>query len=776
MNDTKIPLLRGGAKDGVVAGVCYASDELLCLPRGINTPLHPSQEGNRTRPAFASLFIACILILILLSHTNAQTYTKYVNPFIGTAATGHTFPGATFPFGMVQLSPETGNFGWAYCSGYRYEDSVITGFAHTHLNGTGGIDLGDVLFFPYQNKAPEKFESRFLRSTEKASPGYYTVILSRDNIKAELTASAHTGLHRYTFNNKGASHILVDIQSSLIDAKEDLLTHVLAGHITITGNNTISGFTSTTEWVDRKLFFTARFSKPFTGYHFIDGKTKRRLVLDFSTKPGEQVEAKVAISAVSIAGAELNLSETIHKSFETVRSDAVKAWESYLGRVKAEGTKDQLASLYTSLYHLFIQPNNIADIDGKYRGPDGKVHQSADGVYYSTLSLWDTYRAAHPMYTILCPDRDGQLVESMVQHFAVAHALPIWTLWGKESFAMIGNHSVPVMVDASLKGIKGFDKQQVFAAIKKTLTTNVNPKYDWSLYMRYGYLPSDTVKREAVSRTLEAAYDDWCAAQLAKALHKQADYTYFTRRSQFYRNLFDRSTNLMRGKLSNSNWVEPFAHLDSGQLAIGGDYTEGNAWQYVWQVQHDIPGLIKLMGGNKVFSAKLDSLFTMSSDVFGKGSTLDVTGLIGQYAHGNEPVHHVAYLYTLAGNPAQTQKYVRQIHEQFYQNKPDGLSGNDDCGQMSAWDIFTTMGFYPVNPVDGRFVFGAPQLAKISITLPGNKQFVIRAINLSAANKYVAGISLNGKVYTKPYITYKDIMSGGNLVFMMTDKPAAAKF
>lgn len=723
---------------------------------------------------YIKLFL-CLMIVTALQ-THAQSYTKYVNPFIGTAATGHTFPGATVPFGLVQLSPETGNFGWAYCSGYRYEDSVITGFAHTHLNGTGGIDLGDVLFFPFQGNTPKIFTSKFSRSTERASPGYYTVVLNRDNIKAELTASLHTGLHRYTFNNKGHSHILVDIQSMLIDAKEDLQSHLLAGNINIIDNRTITGYTSTTEWVDRKMFFVAKFSKPFTGYHFIGGRKKRRLVLDFNTLSGNIVEAKVAISTVSIAGAKLNLSETLNKSFETVRSDAIVLWDKYLSRIKAEGTEDQKTNLYTDLYHLFIQPNNIADIDGKYRGADGKVHQSANKVYYSTFSLWDTYRAAHPMYTILCPDKDGQMVESMLQHFDAAQRLPVWTLWGKENFAMIGNHSVPVIVDASLKGVKGFDKEKAFAAIKKTLTQNVNPKYDWNLYLRYGYLPSDTVRHEAVSRTLEAAYDDWCAAQLAKYLHKNADYKYFTKRSQFYKNLFDKSTNLMRGRLTNSDWVVPFAHLDSGQLAIGGDYTEGNAWQYVWQVQHDIPGLIKLMSGKKMFSAKLDSLFTMESRVFGKGSTLDVTGLIGQYAHGNEPVHHVAYLYTLAGNPAKTQEYVRQIHEQFYQNKPDGLSGNDDCGQMSAWDIFTTMGFYPVNPADGRFIFGAPQMAKLTIQLPGNKQFILIAANLSKANKYVQSIYLNGKIYTKPYITYTDIMNGGNLKFIMTNMPAAARF
>jgi predicted alpha-1,2-mannosidase len=716
--------------------------------------------------------IKYLLLFILCIGTSVygQTYTQYVDPFIGTSATGHTFPGATVPFGMVQLSPETGNFGWNYCSGYRYEDKVITGFAHTHLSGTGGVDLGDVLLFPFQGKTPDKFVSGFSKSTEKASPGYYTVTLDNNSIKAELTASAHTGVHRYTFNNAGQSHLLVDMQSGLVDAPEQLETHVSEGSIKVIDKNTISGYAVTSLWVDKKVYFTAKFNKSFSGYHFIDGNKHRRLVLDFETKPHEQVEARVGVSGVSIAGAANNLSQTKDKTFDAVKMAADKVWNSYLGKIKVTGTDKQKITFYTSLYHTLIQPNNIADINGKYRGADSLVHQSADKIFYSTFSLWDTYRAAHPLYTILFPNKAGQMVESMLQHYNTTKLLPIWTLWGKESYAMIGNHSIPVIVDASLKGIGGFNKEKAFAAIKATLTGTKNPKYDWNLYLKYGYLPSDTVHHEAVSRTLEAAYDDWCAAQLAKALHKEAYYNYFIKRSKFYVNLFDKSTKLMRGRLTNGDWVQPFAHLDSGQLATGGDYTEGNAWQYVWQVQQDIPGLIKLMGGKKVFSNKLDSLFTMESKVFGKGSTLDVTGLIGQYAHGNEPVHHVAYLYTLAGSPAKTQQMVRQIADQFYLNTPEGLSGNDDCGQMSAWYVFTAMGFYPVNPADGHYVFGAPQVSSAVISVTGNKTFTIEAKGLSAANKYVQSISLNGKPYVKNYLSHRAIMMGGKLVFVMSNR------
>ncbi|HEX8021553.1 GH92 family glycosyl hydrolase, partial [Mucilaginibacter sp.] len=382
--------------------------------------------------------IAILFVLILGVEPNAQSYNKYVNTFIGTSATGHTFPGATVPFGMVQLSPETGNFGWNYCSGYRYEDTVITGFAHTHLSGTGGVDLGDVLFFPFQGKEPQKFQSKFSHQQEKASPGYYEVLLSDNHIKAQLTASAHTGLHRYTFTKAGKAHLLVDMQSGLVESAEQLAEHVSDGEITIDSKTTISGYAFTSQWVDKKVYFTAIFNRPFTGHHFIDGDNKRRLVLDFDLKPGESVEAKVGISGVNIAGARKNLlAETQHKTFEQVKAEAARTWEANLFKLKAEGTEKEKIAFYTSLYHALIQPNNIADVDGQYRGADSLVHHSANKVFYSTFSLWDTYRAAHPLYTIICPERDGQMVESMLQHNDVAGMLPIWTLWGKESFAMI---------------------------------------------------------------------------------------------------------------------------------------------------------------------------------------------------------------------------------------------------------------------------------------------------------------------------------------------------
>ncbi|MDB5119652.1 MAG: alpha 2-mannosidase [Sphingobacteriales bacterium] len=699
-------------------------------------------------------------------------YTKYVNTFIGSGATGHTFPGAVVPYGLVQLSPETGNFDWSYCSGYRNTDSVIHGFAHTHLNGTGMPDLGDVLFFPFSGSRNRKeFKSRFSKSSERASPGYYTVILTDGNIKTELTATQRVGVHRYTFAQGGQSHLLIDFQSGLVSNKDALADRVLASEITVVNKTTISGFIRTKNWVDKKTYFYIRFDKPFIGSSFIDPQ-KRRLIVDFTMKAGEQVGAKVAISTVSVAGAEKNLAEVGIKGFDAVKLTAKNNWNQYLSKVAIEGTQEQKENFYTCMYHLFSQPANIADVDGQYRGVDDRVKTSANKAYYSTLSLWDTYRASHPLYTILDPAKDADIVASMVQHFDAVGTLPVWTLWGKENFCMIGNHSVPVIVDAYLKGLKGFDAEKAYAAVKTTLTHNGNPKYDWTIYDKYGYLPADLVKVESVSRTLEGAYDDWCAAQMAKALGKTADYDFFMKRSNYYVNVFDPSTGLMRGRKADGSWVSPFdklkiSHADSK----GGDYTEGNAWQYVWQVQHDIPGLIKLMGGKEKFAAKLDSLFSMDSKVYGDGLTLDVTGLIGQYAHGNEVSHHVAYLYNYVDQPWKTQKLIPRILRDQYQNNPEGLSGNDDCGQMSAWYILSALGFYPVNPVGGEYVLNVPFYEKAVINLADGKRFVVEAKNRSERNSYVQKIELNGVVHSSGFLSHRDIMNGGSLVFSMGPEP-----
>jgi len=720
--------------------------------------------------------LALVLITQIVLYTNyaaAQNYSKYVNPFVGTEATGHTFPGATVPFGMVQLSPQTGNFDWAYCSGYRYEDKSISGFSHTQLNGTGAADLGDILVFPYQHIENNIYKSTFAKNTEKASPGFYQVTLADNDIKAELTTAAHTGLHRYTFSKAGEAHLLVDLQYGVVDKLKDMDKRVIESSVKIESKTVISGYIRSSRWVDKKIFFVLKTAKPFLSADFLDGVRKRQIILNFNAKKSEAIEMRVALSTVSVDGARKNMTETAGQDFDAVKTAAEKTWNTYLSKITIEGSTAQKENFYTSMYHLGIQPNNIADLDGKYRAQDDKIYQSASKKYYSTLSLWDTYRAAHPMYTILFPDQAGDMVQSMLGHFNAAGTLPVWTLFGKETFTMIGNHSVPVIADAMLKGLKGFDYEKAYQAVKTTLTTNGNPKYNWDIYNKYGYLPSGLVKVESVSRTLEAAYDDWCAAQIAKLLSKTADYNYFTKRAGFYANLFDKSTGLMRGKKADGTWVSPFNPLTiSHAESKGGDYSEANAWQYTWSVQHDVEGLIKLMGGPDKFAARLDSLFTMDSKVTGEGSTLDVTGLIGQYAHGNEPSHHIAYLYTYAGQPWKTQELIPKILKEQYKSTPDGLSGNDDCGQMSAWYMFSALGFYPVNPAEGKYIFGTPAFPKAVIHL-GDKDLVIEAPGVSEKNIYVQKIELNGKTIAGNFITHKELMAGGKLLFTMGPKPAA---
>ena len=730
---------------------------------------------------FVLLLLSCQLLFAQSRRVNkgkivdgsivkALNLTQYVNPFIGTQGTGHTFPGATTPFGLVQLSPETGNYEWQYCAGYQYKDTIIKGFSHTHLNGTGVGDLGDVLMLPYEGKR-EQSESSFSKQTEQAHPGYYAVTLKEGNIKVELTTTKHTGMHRYTFNQGGDSHILFDIDHTIYSWGKPKQSKVTEANFYIVDKTHINGYLKSHFWVGRQVYFSIQLNKPFKNYHYKDS-THRKLILDYQTAKGEVIEAKVGISTVSVVGASNNLkAESLSKTFETIRKETDAEWNSYLSKVLITGTLAQKQNFYTSMYHLFIQPNNIADVDGRYRGADDSIKLSPNKTYYSTLSLWDTYRAAQPLYTILTPNKDAQIVNSMLSHFDVAGYLPVWSLWGKENNCMIGNHAVPVIVDACLKGIPGIDHEKAFHAIKVTLTQNHWSKYDWTLYDKYGYLPSDTVRSEAVSRTLEAAYDDWCAAQLAKSLGKQQDYAFFNHRASFYKNLFDSTTGLMRGKKKDGSWVSPFLPLDiSHNGTSDGDYTEGNAWQYTWQVQHDPYGLINLMGGKKRFAAKLDTLFSLPSTITGTGATVDVSGLIGQYAHGNEPSHHIIYLYNYAGQPYKTQKLIPQVLQSQYQNKPDGLSGNDDCGQMSAWYIFSSLGFYPVNPASGLFDIGVPAFKSATIIV-GKKKFVIKAPNLSSVNKYITSMTLNGKKLNNYQFCYADLIKGGTLMFNMGNRP-----
>ena len=715
----------------------------------------------------------------MLLYAQQNKVTPYVNPFIGTAGTGHTFPGATLPMGLVQLSPETGYAGWEYCSGYRYEDSAILGFSHTHLSGTGALDLGDILLMPFTGSPRrETYKSKFSHSKEQAAAGYYAVALKDNEVHAALTVTQHAGFHQYQYQGNKQANLLLDLRHGLVGKSPGRLEqHVVSSEMKIEDPHTITGYTRTKGWAgDKYVYFIIRLRQPIHSQTWLSDSTEKRnqrIVLSFPNLPARQQLVKVGISTVSVANARENLDAEIKDwNFETTKAAADQTWESYLSKIQVEGTAKQKTTFYTALYHSLIAPNNIADVNGQYRGADNQVYIASNKAYYSTLSLWDTYRALKPLYTILYPGKSNDIVASMLAHHQVAGFLPIWTLWGHENYCMIGNHAIPVIVDAYLKGIRNYDVSKAYEAIKISSTIN-HKNSRWDLYMKYGYLPSDSVRVEAVSTTLESGYDDWCVAQMAKALGKKADYELFSRRAAFYKNLFNPATGLMRGRTSTGAWVKPFDPLKiSHASSAGGDYTEGNAWHYTWHVQQDVDGLIQLMGGKEAFIRKLDSLFAMDSRVYGDGATVDVSGLIGQYVQGNEPSHHVAYLYTLAGKPAKTQEKVHTIVNTLYSDAPDGLSGNDDCGQMSAWYIFSTLGFYPVNPASGQYVFGTPAFSKAVLQV-GSKTFTVKALNYAPGNKYIKSIKLNGKEYKLPYITHADIMRGGVLEFVMEKDTAA---
>lgn len=703
--------------------------------------------------------------------TAATDYTQYVNTFIGAADNGHTFPGACRPFGMIQTSPVTGAVGWRYCSEYVYEDSVIWGFTQTHLNGTGCMDLGDILVMPVtgnRHRAWDGYRSSFQKNSESATPGYYTVTLDEPGVKAELTATLHTALHRYTYNKADSASVLIDLQHGPAWNEKQYHSQVKACDVKWENDSTLSGHVRNSVWVDQDYFFTLQFNRPVISTVDLPmGETEkgRRIVATFDLQPGEEVLMKIAMSTTGVEGAKANMAaEQPGWDFEGTRKQAKDEWNSYLSRIEMEGTPDEMTNFYTCFYHALIQPNEISDVDGKYRNAADSIVTATGGKFYSTFSLWDTYRAAHPFYTMIVPERVDGFVNSLIDQAEVQGFLPIWGLWGKENYCMIANHGVSVVAEAYAKGFKGFDAERAFQAIKQTQTVSHKLKSNWEDYMKYGYFPTDLTAAESVSSTLESVYDDYAAADMARRMGKTEDAAYFSKRADFYKNLFDPTTKFMRPRKSDGTWKSPFdptqaAHAESN----GGDYTEGNAWQYTWHVQHDVPGLIALLGGEEAFTNKLDSLFTVEL----RTQLADVTGLIGNYAHGNEPSHHVTYLYTLAGKPERTQELIRRIFDTQYRPAPDGLCGNDDCGQMSAWYMFSAMGFYPVNPVSGEYVFGAPQMPKFVLHLQDGKTFTVLAEGLSKEHKYVESITLNGEPYTKNYITHEDIMKGGTLVYKM---------
>ena len=718
--------------------------------------------------ALAGLFASCNA----LSENAAQTdYTQYVDVFIGAADNGHTFPGATTPFGMIQTSPVTGAVGWRYCSEYMNADSIIWGFTQTHLSGTGCMDLGDVLVMPAtgeRNRAWDGYRSRFSKANETATPGYYSVVLDEPGVKAELTASPRVALHRYTYNKADSPSVFIDLQHGPTWNEQQYHSQVSLCDVKWEDAQTLTGHVRNSVWVHQDYFFVLKFNRPTTeqiNLPMAETEKGQRIVACFDLQPGDELMTKIALSTTSVEGARKNMdTEMPGWDFEATREAAKADWNKYLSRIEVTGSDDQKTNYYTSFYHALIQPNQISDVDGMYRNAKDEIVKTDGEAFYSTFSLWDTYRAAHPFYTLMVPEKVDGFVTSLVEQGEVQGFLPIWGLWGKETFTMIGNHGVSVIAEAYRKGFRGFDAERAFNIVKRTQTVSHPHKSNWENYMKHGYFPTDLTEVESVSSTLESVYDDYAAADMARRMGKAEDAEYFAKRADFYKNLFDKETQFMRPRNSNGTWKTPFdpsevAHAESK----GGDYTEGNAWQYTWHVQHDVPGLIALFGGEEAFLNKLDSVFTVEL----KTTQADVTGLIGQYAHGNEPSHHVTYLYTLAGRPERTQELVRQIFDTQYRPEPDGLCGNDDCGQMSAWYMFSAMGFYPVDPVSGNYVFGAPQMPQITLKLANGNTFTVIAEGISAENKYVESITLNGEPYTKNYITHEDILNGGTLVFKM---------
>lgn len=721
--------------------------------------------------ALGSAFYSCSTAK---QDTPQTDYTQYVDPFIGAADNGHTFPGACRPFGMIQTSPVTGAVGWRYCSEYMYADSIIWGFTQTHLNGTGCMDLGDILVMPFtgeRHRTWDAYRSSFSKTSENATPGYYTVTLDQAKVKAELTATTHAALHRYTYEQADSASILIDLQHGPAWNEKQYHSQVNSCEVNWENDSTLTGHVNNKVWVDQDYYFVMQFSHPVIDHFELpmaETEKGKRLVASFNIQPGEEVLMKVALSTTGVEGAKANMAAEVPGwDFEGIRTAAKADWNSYLSRIEVEGTDEEKTNFYTSFYHALIQPNEISDVDGRYRNAADSVVNATGGKFYSTFSLWDTYRAAHPFYTLMVPERVDGFINSLVDQAEVQGYLPIWGLWGKENFCMVANHGVSVVAEAYAKGFRGFDAERAFNAIKQTQTVSHPLKSNWENYMKYGYFPTDLTEAESVSSTLESVYDDYAAADMAKRMGKTEDAAYFARRADFYKNLFDSSTQFMRPKKSDGTWKSPFNPSQIGHAeSVGGDYTEGNAWQYTWHVQHDVPGLIALFGGEEAFLNKLDSLFTLKLET----TQADVTGLIGQYAHGNEPSHHVTYLYALAGRPERTQELIREIFDTQYSPKPNGLCGNDDCGQMSAWYMFSAMGFYPVNPVSGEYVFGAPQLPEFVLHLTDGKTFTIKAEGLSEANKYVKSITLNGEPYTKNFISHADIVKGGTLVYQMTDK------
>lgn len=689
----------------------------------------------------------------------AENYTKYVDPFIGTDAHGHTYPGATAPFGMVQLSPDTRLDGWDGCSGYHYSDSVIYGFSHTHLNGTGCIDYGDILFMPFCGETelePGKYASRFSHSNETAEPGFYSVKLDKHGILAELSATPRCGVHRYSFPNTGNNKILLDL------VHRDV---VLKCGFKRVSDLIYTGYRFSRAWADSQMvFFAVKFRQTPQNVEIIhdslyskfsDPDKNIKVVFDFSGS--EQVEFVVGLSAVSEENALKNLeSEVGDMSFTAIRSQANIIWNKELAKIEINDHNiENKTKFYTALYHCMIQPNLYSDVNGDYRGTDKQIH-NADFDYYTVFSLWDTYRAYHPLMTIIDQKRTSDWIKTFGRQYSEGGLLPVWELAANETFCMIGYHSIPVIADAVMKGIGGFDKNEIYRAMKATAMRDERGLKE---YREYGFIPSE-LEHESVSKTLEYAYDDYCIAQVATKLGRFEDARTFSARAQYWKNMLDPTMKFMRPRY-NGGWLCKFDPTE-----VNNNYTEGNSWQYSFYVPHDVNTMITKYGGKKLFYKKLSEMFETQALLSGRDQA-DLTGLIGQYAHGNEPSHHVAYLFNYVNNAGKTQKIVRNIMDSLYSTRPDGLCGNEDCGQMSAWFVMSAMGFYPLCPGSNQYLIGSPLFEEAGIHLESGKTFKIKATNNSPENVYIQSALLNGEPYDYSFLSHEVIMNGGELVFTM---------
>jgi predicted alpha-1,2-mannosidase len=723
--------------------------------------------------AFSLLFSFCIMLFACnqaKDELSAFDPLPYVNPFIGTGDQGHTFPGATLPFGMVQLSPDTGIGGWERCSGYHYSDSTIFGFSHKHLSGTGIGDLYDILLMPMtgelqfnrgsaQNRTGG-YVSAFSHDKEWASPGYYKVHLSDYNIDVELSATERVGFHRYQFPDTAkARHLILDLVHGM---NWDTPTKT---HLAFVDDKRVVGYRLSKGWAsDQRVYFVMDFDTPYRNV-IRDEKElsngpgiKAGFTFDSGT---DAIQIKVGLSSVSIENAILNLeAEVPHWNFDQVKTEAEEKWRKELQKIRVESTdKDKLSIFYTALYHSTIAPTLFQDVNQEFTGPNREVQMAEGFEFYTLFSLWDTFRALHPLYTLTQRDKLSDMINSMLLHADQYGALPVWALEGQETNTMIGYHAVSVISEAWKKGIRGFDGDRALQAMIKSATQD---KFGIGYLQEYGYVPAD-LENESVSKTLEYAYDDWCIAEMAKMLGKDSIAQVFSQRALAYKHHFDESTGFMRGKNADGSWVQNFNPLYSSHR--DDEYTEGTAWQYTWFVPQDIPGLIQLFGSKQAFSAKLDSLW-LQPKVEGEFASPDISGLIGQYAHGNEPSHHIAYLYNYADEPEKTRYWVHQIMNTQYRNAPDGLSGNEDCGQMSAWYILSAMGIYPVNPASGKYDLGIPAFEKVIMPLSNGKQFEVKARNFNP-NKYkITEVLLNGKALNRLWISHDEIMDGAKLEFI----------